>query len=114
MSTMKTVDELRDEIAQLTGNMPESTNAKHLAARLVALRKKVQINVYVSTAQQDALVRLAEKHVAPKAGGRPLKGSTKTKRPNLSGLIRVALAEYASNHDDEHAAMLLEDATVTP
>lgn len=107
MNTTKTVDELRGEIAQLTGSMPESTNTKHLAARLAALRKKVQINVYVTTAQQDALVQLAETDVPPKAGGRPLKGSTKTKRPNLSGLIRVALAEYARNHGHAHAAALL-------
>lgn len=107
--TTRTIDELRDEIAQLTGSLPDSTNAKHLAARIAALRKKVQINVYVTTAQQDALARLAETDAPPKAGGRPLKGATKTKRPNLSGLIRIALAEYARSHGHDHTAMLLEE-----
>lgn len=95
------VDELRAEIARLTGTEPESKNQKHLAERLAELRRPAFANVPLTKATLAALDRIVEAKMPGKRNGRPRRAE----------LVRAALVAYARANGFVAEAALLEEAS---
>jgi len=98
---MTNVNELRAEIARLSGVMPDSTNPKYLTERLAELRGITTVGFQTTRAARSALDRLLEAEMPGKRSG----------RTRLSELVRAALAEYARNRGHIAEAALLEEVS---
>lgn len=95
----QTIEELRAEIARLSGALPDSKNPKHLAERLADLQSTAFASISMTKAALAALDRVVDADLPGKRNGRPRRAE----------LVRKALAEYARARGYESEAALLEE-----